>query len=80
MASVDHGFTALRPRAWSLPACRTVLCSIFIGASLTIGLSWMAAWDESLPSPQGLAQYRFMYDADAIGSGESGEWRPAPLR
>ena len=80
MASVDHGFTAPRPRAWSLPACRTVLCSIFIGASLTIGLSWMAAWDESLPSPQGLAQYRFVSDADFMGSGESGEWRPTPLR
>ena len=80
MAAVNHGFTVLRRRAWISLACRAVLCSAVVGACVTIGLSWMAAWDESVPSPQGLAQYRFVYDADAIGSGESGESRPAPLR
>jgi hypothetical protein len=39
----------------------------------------MAAWDEFMPSPRGLAPHRFAYDAEFIGSGESGEWRPTPL-
>jgi len=80
MVAVNHGFTVLRRRAWISLACRAVLCSAVVGACVTIGLSWMAAWDESVPSPQGLAQYRFVYDADDIGGGESGESRPAPLR
>ena len=80
MAAVQHNVRARRHGSLVSLACRTVLCSMAIGASVTVGLSWMAAWDESVPSPQGIAQYRFVYDADAIGSGESGEWRPAPLR
>ena len=40
----------------------------------------MAAWDESMPSPDGLAGGRSLYDADALGTGAHGELRPLPLR
>lgn len=62
------------------PLCLFPIRSACVGAVATVGMCWMAAWDESMPSPQGLAQYRFGYDAEFLGGGESGEWRPAPLR
>ncbi len=73
---------ASQARSWTgiSLACRFLLCSILVGAFVTVGMCWMAAWDEFTPSPKGLAQYRFVDDAYARGSGESGEWRPGPLR
>ena len=67
-----------RAKAWILGGY--LISSIAVGACACVGLCWMAAWDEYLPSPQGLAQYRFVHDAARIGSGESGELRPVPLK
>lgn len=68
-------------RSWKLRRVGGLLaCSLAVGSVLTVGICWMAAWDEYIPSPRGLAQGRFIYDADYLGIGKSGEGRPAPLQ
>ena len=67
-----------RATAWILGG--HLISSMAVGTCASVGLCWMAAWDEYLPSPQGLAQYRFVHDPAYIGVGESGEGRPRPLK
>jgi hypothetical protein len=80
MHCVAIGSSRQPRRARVGPACCFLACSFALGAFATVGLCWMAAWDEYMPSPHGLAQYQFLPDADLIGSGDSGEWRPTPLK
>lgn len=50
-----------------------------LGATLTVAICWMGAWDEMAPSPDGLPAWSYVDDPAQLCLGESGEDRPLLL-